>query len=73
MRKEITVCDECGKILEREEIKGFNFEFYFFDLCDECYKKKNGLKEEFETLNKDYDKKRKELYKKYSIDKILNM
>lgn len=71
MRKEIIVCDECGKMLEKEGVQGFSFEFYFFDLCDECYKKKNGLKEEFNTLNEDYDKKRKEIYEKYSINKLL--
>lgn len=71
MKKEITVCDECGKILEKEEIQVFSFNFYFFDLCDKCYKKKNGLKEEFEALDKEYDKKRKELCKKYSVNKLL--
>lgn len=72
MRKEIIVCDECGKMLEKEERQSFCFEHWFFDLCNECYEKKDGVKEAFSNLYSNYDKKRKALLKKYSLDKLIN-
>lgn len=73
MIKEIIVCDECEKQLEKNEIKKYYFENYRFELCEECHNKKDGLKEDFETLCIEYRNKRKALLKKYSIDKLLNM
>ena len=72
MRKEVIVCDECGEIVKEKEVKRYMFEHWWFELCEKCCEKKEGLKEEYDNLYMDYDKKRKALLKKYSLDKLIN-
>ena len=75
MRKEVLICDNCGKEhneLKRPVRRQYIFEVYSFDLCEKCYKKISRIEEKMykeisaiKTLHKaDLKKEAEEIYKK---------
>ena len=68
----VTICDGCKTILEE---KGLHFVGDFhrgFDLCDECKKKFNKIREEYQKQDDELEKQREILFDKYK-EKLKNI
>lgn len=70
---QVTICDGCKTILEEKEIHFVST--YFgrgFELCEECRKKFNKIKEEYYKQDDDLEKQREILFDKFK-EKLKNI
>lgn len=60
MKKEIYLCDFCGKQVDDHKISGFGTFQNYYDLCPECYLKAEKLKNNYLKKCQENEEKFKE-------------
>lgn len=68
MKKEITICDRCGKeLMSAADIRYSSLDYRHWDLCHECRVIFDNASKEIKELNAEYVEKQNEVFKKYGI------
>ena len=68
MKKEIILCDNCGKELKDMEKIKIGFDMYYLDVCDECRDLIKNAREEIKKLEEEFDENKKRIIVRYGLN-----